>query len=790
MAVSISQYVLKVHSRCNLACDHCYVYEHADQSWRTKPRVISSQTVAMAAKRIREHAIGHRLADVFVVLHGGEPLLLGKTRMRALLDMLVSQVGSVTGLDLRIHSNGLLLDEQWCAMFREYGVKVGVSLDGDRVANDRHRVFADGRGSYSQVLDALTLLRRPANRDLYAGILCTVDLANDPVAVYRALATQEPPNLDLLLPHATWERPPYRPAGRRNPYADWLMQVYRCWVQDGRRIPIRIFNSVLSTARGGSSLTEALGTDPGNSLVIDTNGDWEQPDSMKTSFDGAAATGMNVSGHAVDEVAAHPAITARQGGVAALCATCRACPVVHVCGGGLYAHRFRPAPHAHRRGGTDPAEFEHPSVYCADLKALINAVLATERIPVQGAVVRAAAASAVPDEPVTRPAHELPDRAFDSLASGPGDVASVDALAGVRMSEVRSLAAAVAASEADWLDPDLRAAADEGWALLCALSRDHPREVDEVFAHPYTYAWALRCLRPPPGADIDLDRAHLASLAAAAAFRAGIPAELPSPVRDGYAHLPTVGAITADPGPGRTQVVTVTPGRRPTARGGDGRWRMARYLNGPPFLRLAVEDLDPFRDCQQWPAADRLSGPEWRAWRRDLAAAGQHLVGTVPGYARGLVAGLRAVVPLRPAVASTRSASARQAFGAVAIARPGGHAPNGELSELLLHEFQHVKLNVLLDLHVLSHPGSRARFRVPWRDEPRPPEAALHGTYAFLALTHLRRAEGRASRAMYLCYRSWVCGAADDLLRATGVLTSTGERFVTGMAVAAESAVT
>ena len=31
------QFLLKVHSRCNLACDYCYVYQHADQSWRTRP---------------------------------------------------------------------------------------------------------------------------------------------------------------------------------------------------------------------------------------------------------------------------------------------------------------------------------------------------------------------------------------------------------------------------------------------------------------------------------------------------------------------------------------------------------------------------------------------------------------------------------------------------------------------------------------------------------------------------------------------------------------------------------
>jgi HEXXH motif-containing protein len=90
----------------------------------------------------------------------------------------------------------------------------------------------------------------------------------------------------------------------------------------------------------------------------------------------------------------------------------------------------------------------------------------------------------------------------------------------------------------------------------------------------------------------------------------------------------------------------------------------------------------------------------------------------------------------------------------------------------------------------MSQPDSRTRFQVPWRDEPRPPEATLHGTYAFLALAHLRRAEGRAARTAYLRYRSWVCGVADELLKATGVLTPAGERFVTRMGAAAESAVT
>ena len=183
MPVSISQYVLKVASRCDLACNHCYVYEHADQSWWAKPKFITQAIARQAARRIREHAEAHRLTTVHVVLHGGEPLLLSHDRLRGILSTLRSSIDPVTRLDLRIQTNGVLLDPGLCALFADYAVQVGVSLDGNRAANDLHRLFADGRTSYPQVRRALALLRRPEYRHLYAGILCTVDLRNDPIAV-------------------------------------------------------------------------------------------------------------------------------------------------------------------------------------------------------------------------------------------------------------------------------------------------------------------------------------------------------------------------------------------------------------------------------------------------------------------------------------------------------------------------------------------------------------------------------------------------------------------------------
>ena len=38
------EFVVKIHSRCDLACDYCYMYELADQTWRDRPRKMSDDT--------------------------------------------------------------------------------------------------------------------------------------------------------------------------------------------------------------------------------------------------------------------------------------------------------------------------------------------------------------------------------------------------------------------------------------------------------------------------------------------------------------------------------------------------------------------------------------------------------------------------------------------------------------------------------------------------------------------------------------------------------------------------
>lgn len=59
--VPFQEFILKIHGRCNLACDYCYVYEAADQSWRSRPAAMSVETVRAMAARVAGHAERHTL---------------------------------------------------------------------------------------------------------------------------------------------------------------------------------------------------------------------------------------------------------------------------------------------------------------------------------------------------------------------------------------------------------------------------------------------------------------------------------------------------------------------------------------------------------------------------------------------------------------------------------------------------------------------------------------------------------------------------------------------------------
>ena len=99
---TIQTFFLRVSARCNLACEYCYVFKHSDMSWRDLPQTISRDTVALFAKRLREYAEQEDLQNILVVLHGGEPMLLGSTVLLQHMDTIRDTMRDTTQVDFSL----------------------------------------------------------------------------------------------------------------------------------------------------------------------------------------------------------------------------------------------------------------------------------------------------------------------------------------------------------------------------------------------------------------------------------------------------------------------------------------------------------------------------------------------------------------------------------------------------------------------------------------------------------------------------------------------------------------
>lgn len=375
--VPLRQFTLKVHSRCNLACSYCYIYNGSDGSWRRHPPRVAPHIMRQTARRIAEHVREHELRAIRVDLHGGEPLLTGPDVLLEYVATIRAMVPDGCVVRVTVQTNGTLLTENVLAELAEADVHIGLSLDGGTSELNRRRLDHAGRPSWPSAVKAVELLSR--HPETYAGLLCTIDIDRDPAQVYRSLVALLPPSLDLLLPHANWSAPPpglpeRAPEAARTgdrgptPYGDWLAAVFDLWwdgVDAGPRPPIRIFTEIVALLLGMPSVTETVGLSPVVAVVVETDGSIEQLDSLKQTYEGAVLTGLDVFRNSFDEVLDHPGAAARQMGAAALSVTCRSCPVVRVCGGGNYAHRYR-----------EGSGFRHPSVYCRDLERLFRHVAA------------------------------------------------------------------------------------------------------------------------------------------------------------------------------------------------------------------------------------------------------------------------------------------------------------------------------------------------------------------------------------------------------------------------------
>jgi uncharacterized protein len=158
-------------STCNIDCTYCFFLskEALYPNDRSRMSALTLETY------IRQLIESHRVPHVTVAWQGGEPTLMKPEFFQRAVELVERYRRPGQTVDHTFQTNGLLLDDDWCAFFKQHAFLVGLSVDGPRELHDTYRVDRRGKGTFDLVMKGWQLLRKHA---VEFNILCTVNAAN------------------------------------------------------------------------------------------------------------------------------------------------------------------------------------------------------------------------------------------------------------------------------------------------------------------------------------------------------------------------------------------------------------------------------------------------------------------------------------------------------------------------------------------------------------------------------------------------------------------------------------
>ena len=345
---------------CNLGCDYCFYREKInffseDNDFRMSDEILEAYT--------REYIRSQPGDTVVFEWQGGEPTLAGLDFFQRALNF-QKQYNTGKQISNSLQTNGILLDDEWCAFLKKNNFLVGLSLDGPEAIHNTHRKDKNGYPTFSKVFSALKLMQKH-RIDVNVLAAVTRESSKHPLEIYRFFReanvrfiqfipvverNADPKARQLGIPLAVppsitqvetstavtpWSVKPHQ-------FGEFLIRIYDEWIRhDVGEIFVMNFEWSLGAWAGTRPGMCHFSAQCGQNLIMEHNGDIFSCDHfMYPDF----CIGNIREWELLEKIQSRKQIAFGEAKETGLPEYCRRCKVLFACRGGCPKHRFSVTP--------------------------------------------------------------------------------------------------------------------------------------------------------------------------------------------------------------------------------------------------------------------------------------------------------------------------------------------------------------------------------------------------------------------------------------------------------------
>lgn len=255
---------------CNLDCEYCFYLDRDADPYRDLPARIMSAEVL---ERLVDGFLFYSYPVSIFAFQGGEPTLAGLPFFEKLVEFQQKFGRPGQTVSNSIQTNGILLDDAWCAFLKQYNFLTGISLDGPEEVHDRYRFNRAGHPTWRKVTDAVARMHKHGAE---FNILCVVSQANVgmPRELYRfflSIGAEHLQFIPLAEFHPDGTPMPYTISPEQ--YGRFLCELFDAWWPDRRRVRIRFFDNLAEALAGMKPGSCTLHEACDSYVVVEYNGD-------------------------------------------------------------------------------------------------------------------------------------------------------------------------------------------------------------------------------------------------------------------------------------------------------------------------------------------------------------------------------------------------------------------------------------------------------------------------------------------------------------------------------------